>query len=72
MQKKTKILLVLALALLVVLTLFVLRSYFFDKFGIKADVAQKEKVIGSKSVKNGDFGNDKLVRLSKNFVAGAK
>jgi len=57
MKIKTKIIMVLAIAALVLGSLFVLKSYYGDKLGVLADTlnTDKIKVILSKDVVSNDF-----------------
>lgn len=64
MQKKTKILLAVAVVLLVLLGLFASRSYLLNKFGITADVAAPEKLLSTKNVAKGDFADSTLSNAS--------
>lgn len=64
MQKKTKILLAIAVVLLVLLGLFASRSYLLNKFGITADIVTTEKLLNTRSVTSGDFKDDTLSNAS--------
>src|SRR4030065_431260 len=58
MQKKTKILLAVAVVLLVLLGLFASRSYLLNKFGITADIVTTEKLLNTRNVYNYYLGAD--------------
>ena len=53
-------LLAIAIVLLVILGLFFVRTYLFEKFGAEADIVTSEKLLKSKSVAKGDFADDTL------------
>lgn len=65
MNKKSKVTLIVAVALFLIAGLFVLRSYYAEKLGIFADILTEDKVISSRTVSNDDFASDKITNLEK-------